>query len=59
MGVTAVNQLLVDIDTVSVTASVTKTINVSGTNAAPTSGPPDGSAAVTSLLSKGFTVITS
>jgi hypothetical protein len=59
MGVTAVNQLLVDIDTVSVTASVTKTIDVSGTNATPTSGPPDGSAAVTSLLSKGFTVITS
>lgn len=59
MGVTAVNQLLVDIDTVSVTASVTKTINVGGTNAAPTSGPPDGDAAVTSLLTKGYTVITS
>lgn len=59
-GMTAaeVNHILVDLDTDANSSYTGRSINIGGTNAAPdsSSGGYDGSAAVTSLVSKGFTV---
>jgi hypothetical protein len=53
-----VNHILVDLDTISNGLFTGRSINIAGTNAAPdaVSGGFDGSAAVTSLVAKGFTV---
>lgn len=60
MTAAEVNQILVDLDNTMPTTG-TGTIDVDGTNAAPdtTSGGFNGSAAVTSLQGKGYTVTTS
>jgi hypothetical protein len=56
-----VNRILTDLDTNATNAFTGRSINLSGTNAAPdtTSGGLDGSAAKTSLIGKGFSVTTS
>lgn len=53
-----VNQTLVELDNDALGTYTGRTINIGGTNAAPdsSSGGYDGSAAVTSLVTKGFTV---
>ena len=56
-----VNKILVDLDTNSSSSFTGRSINLSGTNAAPdaTSGGLDGLSARASLITKGFTVSTS
>lgn len=62
-GMTAaeVNEMLVDLDGMATGGFTGRSINISGTNAAPdsSSGGFDGSAAKTSLIGKSFTVTTS
>ncbi len=55
---TIVNQVLVDLDTISSAGYTGRTITIDGTNAAPTVGPPDGLTAKASLMIKGFSVTT-
>jgi hypothetical protein len=58
MSTANVNQILVDLDSISTSGFTGRIITINGTNAAPTSGPPDGLTAKSSLITKGFTVTT-
>jgi hypothetical protein len=60
MTTTEVNHILVDLDSISVSGYTTRSINLGGTNAAPdsSSGGYNGTAAKSSLQSKGFSVTT-
>ena len=61
MNASEVNRILTELDTNATNSFTGRSINLSGTNAAPdtTSGGLDGSAAKTSLIGKGFSVTTS
>ncbi len=58
MTTAEVNHILADLDSISVGGYTGRTINIAGTNSAPdgSSGGYNGTAAVASLVSKGFTV---
>lgn len=61
MGVSDVNHILADLDSISSAGYSSRVINIGGTNATPdgSSGGYDGTGATTSLVAKSFTVTTS
>ena len=58
MTSTEVNTFLDDFDSISTGGYSSRFVKIEGTNSDPTSGPPDGDAAVTNLTDNGFTVTT-